>query len=634
MHRLARLLLSIATSASLATARTVPKADIPPPPDPEPIKLTTLPLPPVAPSTEVGACTLDINPNGTGCMTVSSNLDFQAGGFLPDGKHVLVFVTFTGAPLSPDPASVYNGSQIIAVKTNGATFPSGDPWKCLTCGISEKNAVGRTQTFDYPQAFDDGKRVLFGTNVLDCGKYKLVSKECTPERAHIYPIRWNTTPDGSGSGGPIRELRLHPDNVHLGFSSFTNTNGKLGQFGYLGRLEFNAKPTKGTPLAPRYDLAKVTRLFNPDSKQHIETRGDALVINHEAISVGELRGFSGRGTEAAYVGHPVESSNIDVFAVHLQTGKVRRLTSHPEYCDPMAISPDDQWIAVEDTRGTDRQMWLSGMRGIPPVTDLISTSVTSATRNNGQRRYFRPYLLDRHGDRGEYFGQKINGEGEGVPGSGDHNDPEWNAMADPRWSPDGTQIVYWEAQTISPACGGANPLPCYPSQEPGGRQTRVILATLTTRKPLKLPAVKPISDKVPWGVAYSPGDAAPDRPAPSAGNYTLKGLSQGYADVEIVSGPSGSISEVAVVYHEYSDDGSTFLNGLERVRALGLSLTLTRIDWYSKLTQVGTSTTSTKVTSPDGFHLEIDVLTNIFQANGTLNTTINGHVYTQPANGT
>ncbi|KAM0341656.1 hypothetical protein ACHAPU_009902 [Fusarium lateritium] len=603
------------------------------PPNPEPISLTTLPLPPVAPSNDIGACTSYVNPNGTGCMTLASNEDFQAGGFLPDGKHVLALITFTGAPPSPHPASIYSGNQIIVVKTDGKEFSSGSPWKCLTCGLGKENTRGASPTYSYPQAFGDGKRILFGTNILDCGEHKLVEAACTPARTHVYPIRWNTSPDGSGLGGAIRELRLHPDDLHLGFNAFTTTGTRIGQYAYIGRLKFNAKPTAGTPLVPRYDVVKATRLFNPESDQPIATHGDTISINRNAIAVGELRGFTGRGTEAIYIGYPAESSNIDVFAVHLQTGKVRRLTSHPEYCDPISASPDDQWMVVLDTRGTDRQMWLSGMRHIPPISDLITTSVVASTRNNRQRRFFRPYLLDRYGDRGDYFGQKVNEPGEGVPGSGDYNDPEWNAMADPKWSPDSTQIVYGEAQALPPSCGGTNPLPCYPSKEPGGRRVRVVLATLTTREPLNLPAVMAIPDEVPWGVKYSPGDTNPQRPEPSPGNYTLAGLSSGYAHVEIVGGVDKFINEINVIYHNLSDDGSIFLSGFERVRATFPSLTLSHIDWHSNLTQTGSSE-NTKKTSPGGFHLTIDVFKNVFQANGTMDTIVDGHVYSQPANGT
>ena len=43
--------------------------------------------------------------------------------------------------------------------------------------------------------------------------------------------------------------------------------------------------------------------------------------------------------------------------------------------------------------------------------------------------------------------------------------------------------------------------------------------------------------------------------------------------------------------------------------------------------------TGTKVTSPDGFTLSPLILENIFQATGTMTTTIDGHAYTQPGNG-
>ncbi|KAL0935896.1 saponin hydrolase precursor [Colletotrichum truncatum] len=606
---------------------------IPPPPKPEPIELVRLPLPPGISSNTPGSCDERANPRRTGCMRVKSERDFQSGSFLPDGKHVLALVPFIGAPPAPEPASIYNGSQIIIIKTDGTYFPNGDSWKCITCGIPVENAIGRSTAMDYPQAFIDGKRILFGTNIADCGNHLLTSEECTPDKTHIYPIRWNTSPDGSGSGGAIRELRLHPDNVHLGFSSFT-TGAKLGQFGYFSRLQFNPKPTTGLPLAPRYDLLNVYRMYRENGPNTLSIRGDQLYINESAVVVGELRGFSGRGDEIVYVGNPVESSNLDVFAANMQTGRVRRITAHPEYVDPIDHSPDGRWWAIMDTRDTDRQMFLSGMRNVPPITDLVTTLVTSATRNNGQRRFFVPYLLDNAGDRQNYYGQKINGPGFSAPGSGDFRDPEWNGQADPRWSPDSTQLVYWEAHVEFPACGGANPLPCYSSKEPDGKDIRIILAKFTGRKPSKYVPVAPVPDEIPWGELYVPGSAEPERTALKPGRFTLQARVSGYADVRIDhTVESTEPNQVAVTYHNYSDDGITFLNGWENVTSIIKSPTLNHVDWYSDLVQVGSrGIRNTKKTSVDGFHLDIDVLTNFFNANGTMTTTIGDKVYKQPLN--
>ncbi|KAF4624551.1 hypothetical protein G7Y89_g13618 [Cudoniella acicularis] len=623
------------TTTSLGLRRVPSSVDsltvLYPPPQPEPIVVTELPLPPVTLSDQVGSCTPDINPHRTGCILRDSGL--QSGNFLPDGKYVTAILSFAGAPAAPDPASIYTGLQLILVKVDGTTFPSGDPWKCVTCGVTAANQAGQNAAMDYPQAFRDGSRVMSGTNIIDCGSAQLASSSCTPANTYIYPIRWNNLADGSGPGGSIRELRIHPDNVHLGFSSISfTTDGKLTEYGYFSRISFNPSPSTGTPLTPRYDLTNVTRLFNPAGLQPITVQGDQISYNPDAISIGELRGFSGRGSEITYVGYPRESSNIDAFAADLTTGKIRRLTSNPEYVDPIDVSPDDKWMIIEDTRGTGRQMFMAGMRGIPPITDLVSTTASSSTRNNGRRRFFEPFLLDRYGDRGTYKGQKLTEAGDNSPGS--INDPNWNALADPRWSPDGTRVVYHQEMVISPACGGPNPLPCPTSTASGGRIQRMMMANFTTRKPVQLPPVAPISDVVPWGVPYVPGSAIPTRPYPSQGVYTLKGKVTGSAKVNITENSSKTaILTVAVSYSGYSDDGLNFITGTESVTSTNLSPTLNHVDWYSRLTSTGQAL-STKRTSPDGFHLNIDVLLNLFDANGTLTTTINGQVYKQPANGT
>lgn len=596
----------------------------PPAPEPEPIEVETLPLPPAPPSEEPGSCTAP-----TGCIT-----DSGGPGYTTDGRHVIVYADYAGAPVD----SIYSGEQMIIVRTDGSAFANGEPWRCLTCGVPAENRQGASGGYGYVQPFHDTTRVLAGNNVVDCGDLAVTDEACTPDQVHVRPIRWNVTPDGSGRGGSMRELRLHPDNVHLGWSTFTQApGGRLDQFSYFGRLEFNPSPVAGDPLVPRYEVTNVTRLFDEDPQaQPVRVDPDdpsRLVIDREARSVGELRGFSSDGTEATYIGYPDESSNIDVFAVDLTTGDVRRLTAHPEYTDPVRVSPDDQWTVALDTRGSDRQMFAAAMRDIPPITDLLTTSAVSSIRNNHQRRFFQPYLIDRYGDRGSYNGQQLNA-GDGAPGS--VSDPNWNASADPVWAPDGTAIVYNQRLVTAPACGGANPLPCPESNEPGGRRSRLMIARLTSRTPVPVAdqPIAPAPDEVPWGTPYEPGAPNPVRPYPPAGTYTLAGQVSGEAQVEITwNEQNTAISTVSASYASFSDDGHHILDGTETVTRRTPSTYVTELDWYSDLVQMGCST-GTKVTSPDGFHLRIDLLTTVFDASGTLTTTVDGRTYTQPANRT
>ncbi|KAJ5930253.1 hypothetical protein N7466_005746 [Penicillium verhagenii] len=161
-----------------------------------------------------------------------------------------------------------------------------------------------------------------------------------------------------------------------------------------------------------------------------------------------------------------------------------------------------------------------------------------------------------------------------------------------------------------------------------------MLATLTSRKPLKITKVLPVSDTIPWGSPYVPGSTAPAALSLSYGNFTLAGKVSGYADVTFTANSLGTALEtVAVTYHNYSDNGENFIAGSERVTALYPNATLTHVDWISNLSDVAGISKSTKVTSPGGFHFEIDIEQNKFYANGTLTTTVDGVIYRQPCNG-
>jgi hypothetical protein len=586
----------------------------PPAPAPEPITLERLPMPPIAPSNTAGSCDSTVNPNGTGCI---SNLG-QLGEFIGQG-HILGNVTFAGAPAT-GPSSIYSGSQLIVVKTDGTTFSNGDAWKCVTCGIPAGNRQGVSGgATEHPTPSNDGTRIFRGASVIDCGPHQLVDDACTPAVTHIYPIVWDT---GATTGfvQKMRELRIHPDETHLGFNAFVNQpGGTITEFGAIGRLVFNPTPMTGVP---RYDLTNVSWLINTEDptldERSVRVDPDdpsRLLLDTGYAHIGEFRGFTSDGTEALGIGTE-DSCNWDPWATSLETGESRRLGRDPNYMDPMNSSPDDNWTFMADGRTDDRMAFLGALPGVPPVIDVVGCAL-QGIYNNGDRRFFEPILVDRWGERGSYHGQKVNDGFDETPGSGSLSDPLWNARADPRWSPDGTLLGYYETQVTAPACGGANPIVCPVSNEPGGLRTRWILARLTSRTPLPVTTVAPISDEVPWGTPYSPGDAIPVRPHLPAGTYTLEGKVFGSAEVVITeNGDQTQIASIEVTYTNYSDDGINIVNGSHSRTSGGV--------YHENLTLSGANE-GTRVTSePTGWIFGGATRT------GTLTTTINGVTYTSP----
>ncbi|CAN7583245.1 hypothetical protein LJR219_004304 [Phenylobacterium sp. LjRoot219] len=642
----AALLVALLAGAAVQTAVAAPGegvsrrpqvAKTPPPPRPEPINVTTLPLPPTAPSSEQGACSTATNPRGTGCIDGSDQGILEGPAYMWDSRHVLLAINFAGAPAEPAAASIYSGVQVIAVKTDGGRFANGDAWKCLTCGVPAANAVGANRSrgdggpsgathilLDHPQAFPDDKRILAGTNVVDCTPYKLTDAACTPDRVRIHPIRWNMSADGAGPGGGMRELRLNPDGVHLGWSHLF-FQPHFGQYAAMGRLVFNPAPKTGTPLAPRYELEQVTWLVGPTTEFpfQVDPQNPTRLLRTEPrYVIGEFRGWSGDGRSAIGVGFD-ESGNFDGYLTSLATGDSSRLTADPAYTDPMKMSADDRWNVVMDARQGERYNWYAGMRGVPPLTDMVNVGLPAHGWRVAHRRFFQPFLIDRYGDRGDYHGQQLNA-GPGTPGS--PSDPNWNGRADPAWAPDGTKVVYWQALATAPACGGSHQAPCPISTEPGGRRTRLMLATLPIRRPQPVTRVAPISDDVPWGVPYRPGDPLPKRPHIPAGSYTMQGRVNGTAKVEVKALPDQSgLSSVSVAYSDYTDDGSHVINGTEsQALADGPK---PRVVLQSDLRSSGVQQATKRTTGPGLFIYDSGMS---MSWEGVLTTTIDGKAYGPP----
>jgi hypothetical protein len=591
----------------------------------EPIAVRELPVPPTASSRTPGSCTAP-----TGCITSVSS-----GGFPPDNTDVVASFSYAGAPAAPNPRSIYSGSQLALIKTNGTKFPDGDPWLCLTCGMPAANQGGGGGGGGYAQPFSDGKRILAGGSVLDCSPYPIDSPKCTPNNLHSYPI------DGGGGG-----MKLDPDQVHVGWNAVLIGPGGYNEYAFFGRLKFDPNPATG---GPRYDVIDVSMLYNPKTTgtgdiQVNPKKPTQLVFNPQVpgAEVGEFKGFDGNGTSVIGVG-VVSSGNLDHFATSLATGGSVRLDADPAYSDPDTSSRDGKWTLEMDVRYRNRFLFIAGLPGVPPVLDESGLPGFIAGYNIGSRRLFQPYLTkDSLVGKGNYQGQQVNActtgpcSSLGTGPDSTANSPLWGSMADSAWAPNGTKVVYWQAFAAPGTCGPPyDTVACpQPSTEPGGRSTRIMLAVLTSRTPERNPVIKPVSNKVPWGMPFPPGTVAPARSLLPTGTYTLRGV-RGSATVHVVDNPTNTslLSSISVSYSNYSDDGKNFINGTQSTSLTSSSNPLDIVQTFHEDLRVSGQNTGTEVTSePDGYSIAptASLVHGSYEPTGTMTTTLNGETYHQP----
>ncbi|MFB7160992.1 hypothetical protein [Streptomyces sp. NPDC056242] len=580
------------------------------------VSIAQLPVPPTVP--DDGVCT-----RPTGCVSADWS-GIGTPGPARDPKYVFLGITYAGAP-ETGPASVYSGNQVLVVRTDGSTFPNGEAWKCLTCGVSYSSDIDTSQ-LTYPPANElpDRKRVLVSNGILACGpegaEYAVTDPRCTPDNTRITPIYWNDKPlfqrDANGVNNG-REWRLSPDGQHLLFNVVDFR--VLSIVPYVGRIAYDADQG-------HYHLTDVVTLTNPSQAYQplVVDSGNQLRFN-QAGMVGEPRGWSADGSATLGI-QSLYADSMDGWATDLVTGASKPVTRNAHYTDPMQMSPNGKWLLAEEVNGSGRLDFISGLPGVPALTAQAGTApYVSGIRNNGNRRFFSPWLVD-----------PATGRGFQINAGSDKN---WNIAADPAWLADSTAVVYTE----NLACG-ANPTPhkCADSTEPGGRNSRLVIARFPDFKPSARVAVAPFPATT-WGQPYDP-DNPPQQPKPvPTGTYTLKGKAGGSATVQITTNSTGTQNlSVAVTYTNFSDDSTNIINGTEKVERVsnttlgcspGTASALACLTWTEDLKLSGKHT-GTKRTGPEGFALgPAAMLRNEFQAVGTLTTTIDGVTYSQPTNG-
>lgn len=483
--------------------------------------------------------------------------------FANDSRHVLFFSTGT------DTAGGSTGTGATAELW--ITGLDGKGARCLSCGVAnDPRAQGEGEITPFP----DGKRVFFGS-FFQPGASTYAVLDCSPSvvdcrSAGIQPVDFSAAepaavpPGGAvlspqlNSGGAYA-AKLSQDGVHVGFSDIRTDSIETMVVGTLKRSS---------------DTYAVTdpRVINPPAP----TSASDDNIDHwsESGALFEFKTFTDGGADATYVesGGP-HLLNPDVWSVNLATGKRTRLTSHPDYDEDNAVSPNGKLLALWSNRTMHMTDWFGGLL---PVRDFIDTpaALMSLGLSSSNKRCHGPmWVLPSSGDRGGTLaGQPI------VDYAVPHVFVTNNLTGWPQWSPDGTRLAL---NTTSNTAG-----PGYPAHAPF-----VLVARFGAMKASKpLPAVS--SQPGSWAVA--PADYHPA--TGYSGTRTFNGPGGGTVTVQYGGMPGILSGQWSETYAGYSENGRDFVNGTVSIEATGPEVG----SYSANLTMTGAHTGTTQVQMDQG----------------------------------
>jgi hypothetical protein len=404
-----------------------------------------------------------------------------------DGSRIVFAASLAGVPRT----------QIASVAPDGSGF------RCLTCPIA--SAPGPILTKPIP--FSDGTRVMVRVgNQTPVSAADHAVLECAPsvldcQTPTLVPIEPPSATDPNVTQDQ-RELRPAPDGEHVGFTQVREA-------------------VDGEPTA----VAIAGRLVRGADRYVVE---DARVVS----TLGELKQFAPDEPAAAIVAafsqSPFGAANPDAVRVDLRNGTVTRVTSHPDYDEPVELSPDGGWFLVGSGRGG--AFFFSVFSQVPrpglvnPGLEVLTSFLFLTQRDP----LLEPWLVDRFGERGDYIGQQLN------PGSRAQG---WDGRMIMNWHPDGTRIVFWEGATTAAAVP----------------DSRLVVATLSSRTPVMSP-IAPAFPSLSWApplAGYVPPAVAPASRA---------GLVSGTAQVTY---SAATPRRLVVTYTNFSDDGRAIVDGDE-----------------------------------------------------------------------
>ena len=441
--------------------------------------------------------------------------------FTLDGRHLLFF----------------SGGHLWIIGSDGQGL------RCLSCGLANEPMVAQTEQEGFATEFPDRRRVFFGAgtlgvlecspSVIDCVKRQILQIDesgARPDNGIVPPggVDLGAMVDQGGGSSP----KLAPDGQHVVFSDVRLDMAELMVMTTLERTD-----TKYVLTNPR--------VLNPPSPTSLSDPRTVRWSDGSALY--EFKSFANGGADGTYVEvGGAATSNPDVWEVDFRTGQRTRLTSHPDWDEDNAPSPDGRSIVIE----SDRTMHRVDMLGsLLPVRGFIDSPIIAAEASYyvagpiDRQCDLQPWLLPAHGDRdAQLLGQPIE------PYTGGDVHAANNVTGYPQWNPNGTEIAL---NTESYTTNRSAPY--------------LLIAHLVARKPTK---PLPVVNSTPG--SWAPGPLDYHGVIGATTQVVLHGLASGTATVTYAN-PDGLISGMdTVTYHDYSDNGYDIVNGTTEINNVNI----------------------------------------------------------------
>jgi Tol biopolymer transport system component len=458
--------------------------------------------------------------------------------FAADGKSLLFSAT-------PPGAAAGARREVYQVNVDGTGLT------CVTCGLADPTPLraGTTapRNLFKPVPFEDGSgRILFQSVDPANGAYTHVVYESDANGTRLVRILTPAGKPGVIATDPQREMRISPDGSHVLFSQIQLVPNPSDPPGFI-----TAVPVVGT-LTAGVD-ASGNKVYNIT---------DARVV----YPLGEGKQWTHDGKGVIILGGLYESGNVDDVVVDIATGQVTRLTGNLDYDEDVDLSPNNQWLVIDSTRGMD---------ALTPVTRIVrpaflplliqgSVYTIYAGTSDATNISNQPWLVAVEDD--------LKGE-NGIPlfVSDDPNTPadegdSYTARSMPSWNADGTAVAFWEADTTDPT----------------GRTSRLVVANLKYTTSVGTAADKStpaMSSTFPTLSTNTPKQVQ----LPATGTYT--GAGGGTALVaETTDATTGHIIRT-VQYTNYVNGEGMILNGTE---STDQSAAQNTIHYIANITVTGT----------------------------------------------